>query len=162
MVKATRGHTFWGSLPLYSLSVPGVFCDSSLHYGVPPALLGSPSKSLQCTPPRTRRWLGLWIWNRKDGVLFLVWKANRPEEGSSQGQAWERMLRATLVFFTQGCGTDGVDYVLPSGHLRPPGHLHWLLGRDSFVSFIQPPLESTGWAVGMGDGSTEHHPHEGM
>lgn len=25
--KATRGHTFWGSLPLYSLSVPGVFCD---------------------------------------------------------------------------------------------------------------------------------------
>lgn len=51
MVKATRGHTFWGSLPLYSLSVPGVFCDSSLHYGVPPALLGSPSKSLQCTLP---------------------------------------------------------------------------------------------------------------
>lgn len=31
--KATRGHTFWGSLPLYSLSVPGVFCDSSLPMG---------------------------------------------------------------------------------------------------------------------------------
>lgn len=68
--------------------------------------------------------------------------------------------RTTLVFI-QGCGTDDVDYVLPSGHLRPPGHLHWLLGRDSFVSFIQPPLESAGWAVGMGDGSTEHHPTRG-
>lgn len=80
---------------------------------------------------------------------------NRPEEGSSQGWAWEceriglGSQVATLVF-TQGCGADDVNYVLPSGHLRPPGHLHWLLGRDSFVSFIQPPLENRGWGWGKG------------
>lgn len=110
--------------------------------------------SLQRSAPRTRRWLGLWMW-KKAAVLFLVWETNRLEEGSSQGQAWERMHRAevpedsTLVFL-QSCGTDDVNYVLSSGHLRPPGHLHWLLGRDSSVSFMKPPLESLGVGCGTG------------
>lgn len=97
---------------------------------------------------------------------------NRPEEGSSQGQAWQHKCtglgsqRATLVF-TQGCGADDVNYVLPSGHLRPPGHLHWLLGRDSFVSFIQPPLESMGTGRGVRGGAraglgAQDRSHEGM
>lgn len=81
----------------------------------------------------------------------------RVQPGSGLGanaQGWGPRGLTTLVFI-QGCGADDVNYVLSSGHLCPPGHLHWLLGRDSFVSFIQPSLESTGWGVGQGTGGWE-------
>lgn len=62
-----------------------------------------------------------------------------------RGCAGLRPQWAALVSL-QGRGPDDVYYVLPSGHLRPPGHLHQLLGPDCSVSFAQPPLELWGGA----------------
>lgn len=57
----------------------------------------------------------------------------------------------TLLVSLQGCGPDDVHYVLPSGHLRPPGHLHRLLGHDRSVSFVHPHGRCGAGQVPCGD-----------
>lgn len=111
----------------------------------PVSLIRSTQQESTVYPPRTRCW---GCGRKSRSSPFLAWGKQTARVRPGRGCAGLRPQRAALVSL-QGCGPDDVHYVLPSGHLRPPGHLHQLLGPDRSVSFVRPPAPRAG-ALGWG------------
>lgn len=117
---------------------PWAFQASSVTPGSskgPVSLIRSTQQESTVYPPRTRCW---GCGHKSRSSPFLAWGKQTARVRPGRGCARLRSQRAALVSL-QGCGPDDVHYVLPSGHLRPPGHLHQLLGSDRSVSFVRHP-----------------------
>lgn len=117
---------------------PWAFQASSVTPGSskgPVSLIRSTQQESTVYPPRTRCW---GCGHKSHSSPFLAWGKQTARVRPGRGCAGLRSQQAALVSL-QGCGPDDVHYVLPSGHLRPPGHLHQLLGPDRSVSFVRHP-----------------------